>query len=54
MCGFPPLKAFTPDRWLVDGDSVKFGDETLEGLHCPGHTLGHVVFFHPASASAAP
>jgi hydroxyacylglutathione hydrolase len=52
MFGFPPLKAFTPDRWLVDGDSVKFGDETLEVLHCPGHTPGHVVFFHRPSQLA--
>ena len=49
MFGFPPLQAFTPDRWLVGGDCVKFGDETLEVLHCPGHTPGHVVFFHRAS-----
>jgi hydroxyacylglutathione hydrolase len=52
MFGFPPLTAFTPDRWLVDGDSVKFGDETLEVLHCPGHTPGHVVFFHRPSQLA--
>ncbi len=26
---------------------VTVGDETLEVLHCPGHTPGHVVFFHP-------
>lgn len=46
MFGFPPVKTFTPDRWLVQGDTVSFGQQTLEVLHCPGHTLGHVVFFH--------
>jgi len=25
---------------------VVFGDETLEVIHCPGHTPGHMVFFH--------
>lgn len=45
--GFPPATAFTPDRWLEQGDRVTVGDETLEVLHCPGHTPGHVVFFHP-------
>jgi glyoxylase-like metal-dependent hydrolase (beta-lactamase superfamily II) len=27
-------------------ETVSFGEQTLEVLHCPGHTLGHVVFFH--------
>lgn len=44
--GFPPAEAFEPDRWLEDGDRVSFGAQTLEVLHCPGHTPGHVVFFH--------
>ena len=45
--GFPQLRAFTPDRWLVDGDSVRFGEIELQVRHCPGHTPGHVVFFSP-------
>ncbi|HTH39597.1 MAG TPA: MBL fold metallo-hydrolase [Rhodocyclaceae bacterium] len=44
--GFPVFDAFTPTRWLKDGDTVQFGNETLEVIHCPGHTPGHVVFFH--------
>lgn len=36
-----------PDRWLVDGDEVSVGDVTLAVRHCPGHTPGHIVFFHP-------
>jgi hydroxyacylglutathione hydrolase len=44
--GFPPAEPFVPDRWLVDGDRVRFGHQELEVLHCPGHTPGHVVFFH--------
>ena len=44
--GFPPVEPFVPDRWLHDGDTVTFGKQTLEVLHCPGHTPGHVVFFH--------
>lgn len=46
MFGFPELAAFTPDRWLEGGDTVRFGDQTLEVRYCPGHTPGHVVFFH--------
>lgn len=34
----------TPDRWLVEGDCVTFGEARLDVLHCPGHTPGSVVF----------
>lgn len=46
MFGFPTVQPFTPDRWLEHGDTVQVGGETLEVLHCPGHTPGHIVFFH--------
>lgn len=52
MFGFPHTAAFTPDRWLVHGDWVTVGKQTLEVLHCPGHTPGHVVFFHAAERVA--
>lgn len=45
--GFPAPEDFLPDRWLQQGDLVTFGDQTLEVRHCPGHTPGHVIFFHP-------
>jgi hydroxyacylglutathione hydrolase len=45
MFGFPPLRAFTPDRWLEQGDTVRFGNVEMGVLHCPGHTPGHVAFF---------
>jgi hydroxyacylglutathione hydrolase len=50
--GFPPAEAFIPDRWLGEGDLVTFGDQTLEVRHCPGHTPGHVIFFHAAGRAA--
>jgi len=43
--GFGEAQAFTPERWLEEGETVQFGDEILEVYHCPGHTPGHVVFF---------
>jgi hydroxyacylglutathione hydrolase len=45
MFGFPQAEHFTPTRWLVQGDTVKLGNCTLQVLHCPGHTPGHLVFF---------
>ena len=50
--GFGEAQAFTPDRWLQDGDSVQFGDETMEVYHCPGHTPGHVICFSRANRVA--
>lgn len=52
MFGFPAPGIFTPNRWLKDGDTVTVGNEVLEVLHCPGHTPGHVVFFHRDSRLA--
>jgi hydroxyacylglutathione hydrolase len=47
--GLPDAAPFTPDRWLVDGDTVTVGNLTLQVLHCPGHTPGHVVFYEPST-----
>lgn len=44
--GLPPPLRFTPDRWLEQDDLVGFGEQRLQVIHCPGHTPGHVVFFH--------
>ena len=52
MFGFPKVRAFTPDRWLEQGDTVRFGHVELEVLHCPGHTPGHVAFFAAADRLA--
>ncbi len=43
--GLVGATAFTPDRWLAGGDTVRFGEVELEVRHCPGHTPGHVIFF---------
>ena len=43
---------FEPDRWLSDGDTVTVGDLTMNVIHCPGHTPGHVVFHHPETSFA--
>jgi glyoxylase-like metal-dependent hydrolase (beta-lactamase superfamily II) len=52
MFGLKSEGAFEPDRWLKDGDTVTVGGLTLDVRHCPGHTPGHVVFFHAPSRFA--
>ncbi|MEW8506073.1 MAG: MBL fold metallo-hydrolase [Candidatus Thiodiazotropha sp.] len=52
MFGFGNSKACIPDRWLEQGDEVAVGEERLEVHHCPGHTPGHLIFFHRGSQLA--
>ncbi len=52
MFGLPHADAFTPTRWLADGDTVSLGHCTVNVRHCPGHTPGHVVFYSPETGRA--
>ncbi|EAR55799.1 hypothetical glyoxylase II family protein [Photobacterium sp. SKA34] len=45
MFGFPMTEAFEPTQWLNDGDKINVGNQTLQVLHTPGHTPGHVILF---------
>jgi len=50
--GFDNAGPFAPDRWLDEGDTVQFGNITMDVHHCPGHTPGHVIFFQPEAKLA--
>ncbi len=50
--GLTGARAFTPDRWLGEGEEVQVGEARFEVRHCPGHTPGHVIFFHRQSRFA--
>lgn len=52
MWGLPAGEPFTPTRWLDQGDEVTVGNETLKVFHCPGHSPGHIIFFHAPSKVA--
>ncbi|WP_303906576.1 MBL fold metallo-hydrolase [Thiohalomonas denitrificans] len=52
MFGLPRIEPFEPDQWLEHGDTVSVGEERLEVIHCPGHTPGHIVFYHPRARLA--
>jgi hypothetical protein len=49
MFGLDECQPLTPDRWLNEGERVNVGNVTLQVLHCPGHTPGHIVFFDDQS-----
>ncbi len=44
--GLPGAENCFPDQWLDEGDEINVGNEKLAVLLCPGHTPGHVVFYH--------
>lgn len=50
--GLADVRAVTPTRFLVEGDTVSVGGLTFDVLHVPGHAPGHVVFVHPPSEFA--
>jgi glyoxylase-like metal-dependent hydrolase (beta-lactamase superfamily II) len=52
MFGFLQLESFVPNQWLEDGDVVEVGEIELKVIHCPGHTPGHIVFYHAQSNTA--
>lgn len=43
--GFEFSPAFTPTRWLSEGEKLTLGQYVFDVLHIPGHTPGHVVFY---------
>ncbi|MBD3165218.1 MBL fold metallo-hydrolase [bacterium] len=43
-----PFVAGQPDRFLEHGEMLSFGRLQLEVRHVPGHTPGHIVFYHKA------
>lgn len=46
LCAFMRKESLpSPARFLKDGDSISFGDHTLEVIATPGHTPGGVCFY---------
>ncbi len=44
--GFPRYREVVPDQFLSEGDTVKFGNISLDVLFLPGHSPGHIGFYH--------
>lgn len=40
------------NTWLNDGDTVTFGNVTLDVIHTPGHTPGHIVYYNAGAKLA--
>jgi len=42
-----PIEPYQVNRRLSDGDEIDAGGITLQALHTPGHTLGHIALYAP-------
>lgn len=42
-----PIEPYQVNQPLSDGDEIGCGDVTLQVLHTPGHTLGHISLYLP-------
>jgi hydroxyacylglutathione hydrolase len=49
--GIFKYEAATPDAYIQENDVISFGNQTLKVLFTPGHSPGHVVFYHKESNS---
>jgi len=49
--GFAQYSPTQADRFIKEGDKINFGDQELDILFTPGHSAGHVVFYHEQSKS---
>lgn len=45
LFGFSMKKTGPPDGFLEEGQQVAFGNSSLEVIHVPGHSPGHVVLY---------
>lgn len=44
--GFPQYQDSKADHFIREGESVKFGNSQLLSILVPGHSPGHLVFYH--------
>lgn len=49
MFGLQPAPSPMPDRLLKAGETITWGTEALDVFFTPGHSPGHISFFHAES-----
>ena len=49
--GIQDYQETQPDKLLSEKDVITFGSEKLEILYAPGHSEGHLMFYHAADKS---
>jgi glyoxylase-like metal-dependent hydrolase (beta-lactamase superfamily II) len=49
--GFYQYESSTPDGYIDENDTIEFGNQKLTIRFVPGHSPGHLVFYHEGSKS---
>lgn len=49
--GFNQYESAEPDAFLDEGDLVAVGNQNLKVIFVPGHSAGHIAFYHQESKS---
>jgi hydroxyacylglutathione hydrolase len=49
--GFDISRPVMPEKFIEDGDQIKFGNQTLGAIYTPGHAAGSICYYHEASGS---
>jgi glyoxylase-like metal-dependent hydrolase (beta-lactamase superfamily II) len=44
--GFQQYQPATPDVYIEEGEEIEVGNQSLKVLFVPGHSPGHVAFYH--------
>ena len=47
--GFPQYQDSKADHFIKEGEWIKFGNNQLLSIFVPGHSPGHLVFYHEPS-----
>lgn len=50
--GLSGLRNVKPDEWLAEDQTLTLGEEQVQIFETPGHTPGHIVFYHAAQKLA--
>lgn len=46
LFGLNPIENTTPEHYLTEKDTIKFGESELKIIHVPGHSPGSLVFYN--------
>ncbi len=52
LYGLPEKASFLPDRWTQHGETLELAGLSLDVVHAPGHSPGHMMFLHAPSKIA--
>ncbi|MBS4012322.1 MAG: MBL fold metallo-hydrolase [Bacteroidetes bacterium] len=46
--GFEINDLVKPEKWILDNEELKFGNQSFKAIHTPGHAAGSICFYNEA------